>query len=65
MTQTFSEWEQMKKHLKEDWKKLTDDNLNDIEGDKDRLIEKISERHQLAEDATTRFEDWYSGIDMY
>ncbi len=47
-------WMQAKGRVKEQWGKLTDDDLTRIEGSRDRLLGKIQERYGLAKDAAER-----------
>ena len=49
----------MKGSLKEKWGKLTDDDLNQINGQRDQLIGKLQERYGIArEEAQRRADDW-------
>ena len=43
-------WKQMKGKVKEQWGKLTDDDLDVIAGRRDQLLGRIQERHGLAKD---------------
>ena len=43
-------WNQMKGKVKEQWGKLTDDDLDVIAGRRDQLYGKIQERHGVARD---------------
>jgi uncharacterized protein YjbJ (UPF0337 family) len=48
-------WKQVKGKVKEQWGKLTDDDLDVIAGKRDQLLGRIQERHGLAkEDAETQ-----------
>ena len=47
-------WMQAKGKVKEQWGKLTDDDLARIEGQRDRLLGKIQERYGIAKDAAER-----------
>lgn len=38
-------WKQIKGQVKERWAKLTDDDLKQIEGRRDRLVGKVQERY--------------------
>lgn len=52
-------WKQFKGKIKEQWGKLTDDDLDVIAGKKDQLLGKIQERQGLAkEEAEKQFEEW-------
>lgn len=43
-------WKQVKGKLKEQWGKLTDDDLDVIAGKRDQLLGRIQERHGIARD---------------
>lgn len=43
-------WKQMKGKVKEQWGKLTDDDLDVIAGRRDQLLGRIQQRHGLARD---------------
>ncbi|MCY7318896.1 MAG: CsbD family protein [Ramlibacter sp.] len=48
-------WKQAKGKLKEQWGKLTDDDLDVIAGRRDQLLGRIQERHGIAkEEAETQ-----------
>jgi uncharacterized protein YjbJ (UPF0337 family) len=52
-------WKLMKGKVKEQWGKLTDDDLNVIDGQRDQLEGKIQERYGLAKDkARAAVEEW-------
>ncbi len=51
----------MKGKIKEQWGKLTDDDLNVINGKQDQLEGKIQERYGYAKDQARReIDDWYN-----
>ena len=53
------QWKQMKGSVKQQWGKLTDDDLTRIEGDRDRLIGTVQERYGVAkDDADRQVRDW-------
>ena len=53
-------WKQLKGKVKEQWGKLTDDDLDVIAGRQDQLEGKIQERYGLAKDRARKdIEDWY------
>ena len=58
-------WNQVKGKVKEQWGKLTDDDLDVIAGKRDQLVGRIQERHGLARDEAERqmrdFERRYPG----
>ncbi|MBL0420687.1 CsbD family protein [Ramlibacter sp. AW1] len=47
-------WKQFKGKIKEQWGKLTDDDLDVIAGKRDQLAGKIQERHGVARDEADR-----------
>lgn len=47
-------WKQFRGMVKEKWGKLTDDDLDVIEGKRDKLAGKIQERYGMAKDAADR-----------
>jgi uncharacterized protein YjbJ (UPF0337 family) len=52
-------WLQVKGKIKEQWGKLTDDDLDVIAGKRDQLLGKIQERQGLAKDAAEKqLKDW-------
>jgi uncharacterized protein YjbJ (UPF0337 family) len=53
-------WLQFKGKVKEQWGKLTDDDLDVIAGKRDQLLGKIQERHGVThEEAETQVNDWH------
>jgi uncharacterized protein YjbJ (UPF0337 family) len=56
-------WTQMKGSLKQEWGKLTDDDLDYIAGSRDKLIGKLQERYGIAkEEANARADNWYNSM---
>jgi uncharacterized protein YjbJ (UPF0337 family) len=54
-------WKQIKGSVKEKWGKLTDDDLDVINGRRDQLEGKIQQRYGLAKDQVRKdVNDWYS-----
>ena len=47
-------WKQLKGKVKEQWGKLTDDDLDVIAGKRDQLLGRIQQRHGLARDEADR-----------
>lgn len=58
-------WKQIKGKVKEQWGKLTDDDLDVIDGKRDQLFGRIQERHGVARDQAEKevkdFETRYPG----
>ncbi|NDO81729.1 hypothetical protein CJP72_13440 [Citrobacter sp. NCU1] len=54
-------WKQFKGKVKEQWGKLTDDDMTVIEGKRDQLVGKVQERYGYARDkAEKEVSDWES-----
>ena len=52
-------WKQFKGNLKEQWGKLTDDELDVIAGKRDQMLGKLQERHGIARDAAEKqLKEW-------
>lgn len=52
-------WKQLKGRVKEQWGKLTDDDLDVIAGQRDQLLGRIQQRHGLArEEADRQVRNW-------
>jgi uncharacterized protein YjbJ (UPF0337 family) len=52
-------WKQFKGKVKEQWGRLTEDDLDVIAGRRDQLLGRIQQRHGLArEDADRQVQDW-------
>ena len=52
-------WKQIKGKVKEQWGKLTDDDLDVIAGKRDQLLGRIQERHGIAKtEAEKQVNDW-------
>lgn len=57
--QIKGEWNQIKGKIKEQWGDLTDDDLDRIEGRRDRLIGLIQERYgESVEEARREVDAW-------
>ncbi|MEQ8178135.1 MAG: CsbD family protein [Amphiplicatus sp.] len=53
------EWKQLKGSVKEQWGKLTDDDVARVEGNYDQLVGKIQERYGVArEEAEKQVKEW-------
>jgi uncharacterized protein YjbJ (UPF0337 family) len=61
--QTEGKWKQLKGSVKEQWGKLTDDDLTIIAGNRDKLIGKVQERYGIAkEEAQKRADEWLKSV---
>jgi uncharacterized protein YjbJ (UPF0337 family) len=57
--QMSGKWKQMKGAAKQQWGKLTDDDLEVIAGKRESLAGKLQERYGMAkEDAQTKADEW-------
>jgi len=55
------DWKQFKGSVKEQWGKLTDDDLTRVEGKRDQLVGRIQNRYGVAKDEAERqVKDWES-----
>jgi uncharacterized protein YjbJ (UPF0337 family) len=53
-------WKQLKGEVKSQWGKLTDDDLDQAEGDAEKLIGRVQERYGYArEDAKREVDDFF------
>lgn len=58
--QIEGKWKQIKGAAKQQWGKLTDDDLDYISGKRDSLVGKLQERYGYAkEEAQQRADDWF------
>lgn len=59
------QWKQVKGSVKKQWGKLTDDDLMEIEGQRDQLIGKIQERYGIArEEAQEQLKEFEQKNDL-
>ena len=59
-------WKQFKGKAKEQWGKLTDDDLDVAAGKRDQLVGRIQERYGIAKDEAERqIDDWSRRDDEY
>ncbi len=53
-------WNELKGKVKEQWGKLTDDDLDVIAGKRDQMVGKLQQRHGLTqEQAHAQLDDWH------
>ncbi|HEY1892060.1 MAG TPA: CsbD family protein [Steroidobacteraceae bacterium] len=58
---TAGQWKQIKGSIKEQWGKLTDDEITQLEGNSEKLAGKLQERYGLArEEAERQAKDFQS-----
>ena len=59
-TQVIAKWHQMRGSVKQEWGKLTDDDLDYIEGTRDRLIGRLQEKYGVTkEEAEQQADRWF------
>jgi len=52
-------WNQVKGKIKAKWGKLTDDDIKQMEGNREEIIGKIQERYGISkEEAKKEYNDW-------
>lgn len=57
--EVYGNWKQFKGKVKEQWGKLTDDDMTIIEGKRDQLVGKIQERYGYQKDqAEKEVDSW-------
>lgn len=57
--QIQGKWKQFRGSAKENWGKLTDDELDQVEGSRDKLVGKVQEKYGIAkEEAERQVDDW-------
>ncbi|HUA25818.1 MAG TPA: CsbD family protein [Steroidobacteraceae bacterium] len=63
---TAGQWKQIKGHIKEQWGKLTDDEIAQLEGHSEQLVGKLQERYGLQrEEAERQAKDFRSRHDWH
>lgn len=60
--QIEGKWKQMKGSVKQQWGKLTDDDLNVIAGRRDKLVGKLQERYGYAHDQAQKEADAWAKV---
>ena len=56
-------WKQVKGQVKEKWGKLTDDELDKMNGRRDQLEGKIQERYGIAKDQAKKdVDNWFNAL---
>jgi uncharacterized protein YjbJ (UPF0337 family) len=61
--QMSGKWKQMKGAAKQQWGKLTEDDLQVIDGKREALAGKLQERYGMAkEDAQKKADDWFKSF---
>lgn len=59
------QWTQLKGRVREQWGKLTDDDLDEVRGRAEQLIGKVQERYGIAKDEASRQVDrWLRDVEQ-
>jgi uncharacterized protein YjbJ (UPF0337 family) len=61
--QMQGKWKQVKGSVKERWGKLTDDDIDVINGKHDQLVGKIQEKYGIAREAAQKQVDEWNAVD--
>jgi uncharacterized protein YjbJ (UPF0337 family) len=61
--QMQGKWKQIKGSVKERWGKLTDDDIDVINGKHDQLVGKIQEKYGIAREAAQKQVDEWNAVD--
>jgi uncharacterized protein YjbJ (UPF0337 family) len=57
--QLEGQWKQFRGSVRETWGKLTDDDFEQVRGNRDQLVGRIQERYGIAkEDANRQVDEW-------
>jgi uncharacterized protein YjbJ (UPF0337 family) len=57
--QLAGQWKQFRGSVREGWGKLTDDDLEQVQGNRDKLVGRIQERYGIAkEEANSQVDEW-------
>lgn len=57
-------WKQLKGHAKEKWGELTDDDLKETEGRRERLVGKLQERYgKTATEASKEVDEFFDELE--
>lgn len=57
-------WKQLKGRAREKWGELTDDDLDEVQGRRERLVGKIQERYGKAQaEAEKEVDTWFDSLD--
>ena len=58
-------WKQVSGKFKEKWGKLTDDDIDVINGKHDQLVGKVQERYGIARDAAQKQVDEWNAVESH
>lgn len=61
--QLAGQWKQFRGNVREMWGRLTDDDLEQIKGNRDKLLGRIQERYGIArEEAMSQVDEWVESL---
>ena len=53
-------WDDFKSSVKQQWSELTDDDIDEIGGDRDRLVDRLGQRYDIdADEAGRQVDEWH------
>ena len=59
--QVIAKWHQIRGSVKQEWGKLTDDDLDYIEGTRDRLVSRLQQKYGVTkEEAEQQADRWFA-----
>jgi uncharacterized protein YjbJ (UPF0337 family) len=61
--QLEGQWKQFRGSVRETWGKLTDDDFEQVRGNRDQLVGRIQERYGIAkEEANSQVDEWVTSM---
>ena len=61
--QIAGRWTQVKGNVKSEWGRLTDDDVDQVDGQQDKLIGRVQERYGVErEEAERQVSNWFSRL---
>jgi|TARA_R110000796_G_scaffold16484_2_gene51236 uncharacterized protein YjbJ (UPF0337 family) len=61
--QIAGRWKQVKGNVKSEWGRLTDDDVDQVDGQQDKLIGRVQERYGVErEEAERQVSNWFSRL---
>lgn len=61
--QLAGQWKQFRGSVREAWGRLTDDDLEQVRGNRDKLVGRIQERYGIAkEEASSQVDEWVENM---
>lgn len=61
LDQLKGNWKELKGQIREQWGKLTDDEIDEAEGDREQIVGLVQKKYgKTREEAERAFDDWMS-----